>query len=481
MRKDNKMKDYYLILGVSPNVSQEVLAAIYKNLVKNQVDNIEEIEEAYKILSNATLREEYDNKLKNNTDNHQHDNMKQEVNETIRGPIKRKPKYLLSIIIIAIVILGIKLLCSESPSANTLWGTFETENGNILSVEMLEDYGDDLYTAYITRTEVPWVKEYVVIDLETCEISYFLTEEKVLFEFKNRKLTFNSDGKEYKKISDDSNYKSVLDKGKMIESDIIGTYKNVDGIANIIISKSNEDGMVNVWVGDFIGNTLGYTENIPYKDFFDNRDVNISIDGKSFPMHFAHSKVIICNAFQLYNGGFIKQSDINVSNTENLEPDKDTYKNTTSNNNTASSEIDYEIIEDNESLSDEKFESTIGNNDDSLNDSSSQNSEIMNENPNEKYEWYINNSMFANQDHSVRIEVYKEDDEHFTMSWGDIDWDNEVEHNWQFSLDIIPDEIGANEAFIYKGNDGRIIYYPDENAIIVEMGDINYDGIYKPF
>ena len=459
------MKDYYSILGVSPNVSQEVLDAVYKNLVKNQVYNIEEIEEAYKILSNATMREKYDECLKNNADNCQLDEeddiIEFEHNETVHKSKKHKPKILLALILIVIVILGVKLLSSESPSANTIWGTFETEDSNLLSVEMIEDYDDDLYTAYITKSEIPWVKEYVVIDLESNEITYSLTEEKILFEFKNRKLVLNSDGKEYKKISDESNYKSILNKDKMSVNDIVGIYENVDGMANIAISKSGADGMVNIWVGDFIGNTLGYTENIPYEDFFENGEVNISIEGKSFPMYFAHSKAIMCNAFQLYSGGFVKLTDVNVSNTENSNSDEETESITIQSDETS---VENSI---------EESEPTEHN--------SNQENDALDNNSNEKYKWYLNNSLFANQDQSVRIEVYEKDDEHFTMSWGDIYWDNDVEHNWQFSIDIIPDKIGDNGEFIYKDDDGRVVYYPDDNYISVEMGDTEYDGIYKPF
>lgn len=485
------MKDYYSILGVSPNVSQEVLDAVYKNLVKNQVDNIEEIEEAYKILSNATMREEYDESFENNAADCQRDEIDDiiefEHNETVNNSKKHKPKIFPVLILIVIVILGIKLLSSESPSANTIWGTFETEDGNLLSVEMIEDYDDDLYTAYITKTEIPWVKEYVVIDLESNEITYSLTEEKILFEFKNRKLVLNSEGKEYKKISDDSNYKSILDRDKMSINDIIGVYENVDGMANMVISKSSTDGMVNIWVGDFIGNTLGYTENIPYEDFFENGEVNISIEGKSFPMYFAHSKAIMCDAFQIYSGGFVKRNDVNISNTKNPNPDEKTYENSND-----STEMTTEIVEENQISTDEQTESTIIQDDaisadDYIDESEAtdhnlnQENEASDENLNEEYKWYLNNSLFANQDQSVRIEVYEEDDEHFTMIWGDVYWDNEVEHNWQFSIDIIPDAIGTNGEFIYKGDDGRVVYYPDENYINVEMGDIEYDGIYKPF
>ena len=104
------MKDYYSILGVSPNVSQEVLDAVYKNLVKNQADNIEEIEEAYKILSNITTREEYDESFENNAADCQRDEtddiIEFEYNQTINNSKKHKPKIFPVLILIVIVILG---------------------------------------------------------------------------------------------------------------------------------------------------------------------------------------------------------------------------------------------------------------------------------------------------------------------------------------------------------------------------------------
>ena len=326
------MKDYYSVLGVSHNVSQEVLDAVYKNLVKNQVENIEEIEEAYKILSNATMREEYDESFENNSDDCQRDEadniIEFEHDETVIDSRKHKPKILLALILIVIVILGVKLLNSESPSANTIWGTFETGDGEFLSIEMIEDYDDGLYTAYISRTEIPWVKEYVIIDLDNKEITYSITEEIISFEFKNRKLLFGSDEKEYKKISDDCNYKNILNKEQMTASDIIGIYQNTDGIATIIISESNSNETVNIGIYDNLGQNIGSTVDIPYEDFFENGEVNITIEGKSFPMYFAHSKAIMCDAFQIYSGGFVKRADEN-STVETYSDVKDENLNST--------------------------------------------------------------------------------------------------------------------------------------------------------
>lgn len=56
------MKDYYSILGVSRNVSPEILEAIYKNLKKTQgnEETLKEITEAYEVLSDPSKRKAYD-------------------------------------------------------------------------------------------------------------------------------------------------------------------------------------------------------------------------------------------------------------------------------------------------------------------------------------------------------------------------------------------------------------------------------------
>lgn len=107
-----------------------------------------------------------------------------------------------------------------------------------------------------------------------------------------------------------------------------------------------------------------------------------------------------------------------------------------------------------------------------------QTEETSADNTEKSYKWYLDYSLFANEDETVRIEVYGIDDNSFAMIWGDISWENKIEHNWQFQIDVVPDEIGADGEFIYKGDDGRIVYYPYENYISVEMGDEEYDGQY---
>ena len=74
------MKNYYEILEVSPNASQEVIEKAYRALAKKYHPDIstsnkalseskfKEIAEAYNILSNPNLRKEYDLKIKASND-----------------------------------------------------------------------------------------------------------------------------------------------------------------------------------------------------------------------------------------------------------------------------------------------------------------------------------------------------------------------------------------------------------------------------
>lgn len=81
------MKNYYQILEVSENASPEVIEKAYKVLAKKYHPdtqprdklfwaeiNFKEITEAYQVLSNSSLRKEYDMKLKYDNYNHQAQN-----------------------------------------------------------------------------------------------------------------------------------------------------------------------------------------------------------------------------------------------------------------------------------------------------------------------------------------------------------------------------------------------------------------------
>ena len=87
------MKNYYEILEVSPNASYEVIEKAYRTLAKKYHPDIQprdklywtevnfkEITEAYDVLSNPTLRKDYDAKLKYDTFNSQANNFDYFIN-----------------------------------------------------------------------------------------------------------------------------------------------------------------------------------------------------------------------------------------------------------------------------------------------------------------------------------------------------------------------------------------------------------------
>ena len=104
------MKNYYEILEINPNASNEIIEKAYRTLAKKYhpdgwpqyqsywaEDKFKEITEAYQVLSNEVLRKEYDNRIGINTshqDNYnnlydENQKLKQEVS---RLKIKRKSK-----------------------------------------------------------------------------------------------------------------------------------------------------------------------------------------------------------------------------------------------------------------------------------------------------------------------------------------------------------------------------------------------------
>jgi curved DNA-binding protein CbpA len=92
----NKNKDYYAILGVHPTAEIAVIGAAYKALAKRyhpdvSQDNpeeahrrMQEINEAYEILSDTTKRKEYDDLKGSGT---------QEAEDFFRGEEDKEPKY----------------------------------------------------------------------------------------------------------------------------------------------------------------------------------------------------------------------------------------------------------------------------------------------------------------------------------------------------------------------------------------------------
>ena len=92
----DKNKDYYAILGVHPTAEIAVIEAAYKALAKRyhpdvSQDNpeeahrrMQEINEAYEVLSNTTKRKEYDDLKGSGT---------QEAEDFFRGEEDKEPKY----------------------------------------------------------------------------------------------------------------------------------------------------------------------------------------------------------------------------------------------------------------------------------------------------------------------------------------------------------------------------------------------------
>lgn len=101
------MKNYYEILEVSPRASIDVIERAYKVLVKKNhpdgkeisEEKIKDINEAYAVLSNDFLREQYDKELENtkvnnmyytntenNRQNYKKSSVKQETEEKYKDP-----------------------------------------------------------------------------------------------------------------------------------------------------------------------------------------------------------------------------------------------------------------------------------------------------------------------------------------------------------------------------------------------------------
>ena len=92
------MKDYFYILGVSPNASQEEIKSAYRKLSlklhpdknggdKFSEDRFKEINEAYLILGNLEKRIQYD--IKRNEYNAQ-SSVKSDNNTTVKGKEKKE-------------------------------------------------------------------------------------------------------------------------------------------------------------------------------------------------------------------------------------------------------------------------------------------------------------------------------------------------------------------------------------------------------
>ncbi len=99
--------NYYEILEVSPNASQEIIKIAYKNLAKkyhpdtsnekNAAEKMKRINEAYEVLSDSEKREEYDESININDEyeyaNHKQNSVKN-INEILSKVARTYPKIL---------------------------------------------------------------------------------------------------------------------------------------------------------------------------------------------------------------------------------------------------------------------------------------------------------------------------------------------------------------------------------------------------
>lgn len=109
-------KDYYEVLEVSPNASDEIIKAAYKNLIKkyhpDNTGNIKddekiiEIKEAYDVLSDPKRRKEYDEFIKERTIYSANNKSIRNTRDSNNKSGKRK-RVFLGIIILCVLIWGV--------------------------------------------------------------------------------------------------------------------------------------------------------------------------------------------------------------------------------------------------------------------------------------------------------------------------------------------------------------------------------------
>lgn len=307
------MKNYYEILGVSENVSKDVLDAVYKKLMENadnmSEENVLEIEEAYYVLSEKYSSASHTNDKENRAyvSNVKILNNKQETPKQ-----KKNAKWIFLFVLISVLIWGINnFMSGGGVSKNSIWGTFESKEGELISIELKEDWEDDLYTGYLASTETPWLKEYVMINLDSKTIKYPVTMDSLTFELNNKKLTLQ--GKTYTKISDECLYEKILTKEKMSLDNIIGTYKNASSYY-VVVEKTESEETVNVFVCDNFAQILGSVYDVPFDEFYMNAAISITIEDEEYDVYFEQEELIVCDAFM---DGFIKQKDLSPTNTSN--------------------------------------------------------------------------------------------------------------------------------------------------------------------
>ena len=303
------MKNYYEILGVSENVSKDVLDAVYKKLMENSEnmskEKVQEIQEAYYVLS-GRLSGDFEN---NNDNNSSYVSNVRNVDVKSEAPKEKKnAKWILLCAVIGILIWGINnFLSGGAVTKNSIWGTFESNDGELITLELKEDWDDELYTGYLASTQTPWLKEYIMIDFASDTITYPVTMDSLTFELNNTKLVLQ--GKTYKKISDECKYDDILDKEAMSIDDITGTYKNASSYYVVVENAQKED-YVNVLVCDNWGKILGRRNDVSYGEFYDNGIVSVEIDGTEYDVYFEQEKLVVCTA---YFDGFIKEKEFNAT------------------------------------------------------------------------------------------------------------------------------------------------------------------------
>lgn len=309
------MKNYYEILGVSENVTKDVLDSVYKKLMEDTSNMSEEkkqeIQEAYYVLSNTDLKG---------------DNGKNVVNE-IRfvdrsSSIKKAGKWIFLIAIVCILIWGITSFCSNKSSvSNSVWGTFENEEGEMIVIEQKKDLKDDMYWGYLSSSKTPWIKETVMLNLDENTIKYInnVDSQSFPFEIKKKKLKFKE--KTYTKISDEYLYDKVLDKDKMTVDDVTGTYKNASSY--YVVIEQDDEKYVDVILCDNWGKILGTATSVEYDSFFGDGKVSVFIEDGYYDVYFLQKNIIKCEA---YLDNYVKQEELKTES--DTQQDKDIEINT---------------------------------------------------------------------------------------------------------------------------------------------------------
>lgn len=217
------------------------------------------------------------------------------------------------IAVIAVIIVLCLLFGKDTPNENgetaTIEGTYKSEDGAYVVIELTKDWGDGLYSGNFAETASPWVKTEVVIDTDSKKITYKLIEAEISYQIDNTErltLTSPSLSRSYSKISNECEYDKIMDKSKMTIEDVIGAFKNAASY-HIIIDKESTTKHVNIKVYNNLGMLEGERKGVNYIDLFNNNKVQVSIEDKEYNVYFAGERVLVCEA---YFDGFVKQNVI---------------------------------------------------------------------------------------------------------------------------------------------------------------------------